>query len=81
MLIRLRARSARLSPSNKAVPYSVTTYWTCARVVVTAAPGISVGTMREICPSTGVSAYLEGGVPALVLGARAVADSARIARP
>jgi hypothetical protein len=29
--IRLRARSARLRPSSMAVPYSVTTEWTCAR--------------------------------------------------
>src|SRR2546422_5946055 len=61
------------------LPYSVTMWWTCARVVVTADPGVRVGTMRETCPSIDGSSY--GMLPALAWGVRAVAARVRIGTP
>src|SRR5207245_10914883 len=49
------------------------------RVVVTAEPGVNVGTMRETCPSIDGSWY--GMLPGLASGAGAVAASVKIGTP
>ena len=47
MAISARARSTVLLYFRSATPYSVTTYWTQVRGVVTTLPGASCGTILE----------------------------------
>ena len=44
-------------------PYSVTTQWTCPRVVTTPAPGASSGTIRDSVPLAAVDGSAITGFP------------------
>src|SRR5207249_8576349 len=50
-------------PQRSTAPYSVTTQWTCPRVVTTPAPGLSDGTMREMRPPDAVDGSAIIGTP------------------
>lgn len=59
------ARCRRFLPCRFTAPYSVTTQWTCPRVVTTPAPGLSSATIREHRPPAAVEGRAMIGLPPL----------------
>ena len=63
MLIRASARWRSVNPNRSTAPYSVTTQWTCPRVVTTPDPGLIAVTIRESFPPAAVDGSAMIGFP------------------